>query len=202
MYKILFKNPIYVRDTLILAYVLFCGHLFYYMLTINFGYIKNLSIETNFITSGAGEWVSVLLGAILLKLTSRKVCLSLFLLVLSLSFMLQFLIDLEFESLSAVLDNELVMNVNNGVGTVSALLVVFVSLIVNQEVYPTVIRQTGSSIVNTVAESGSALAPLLIQFARLIGPTRADLLYTVICLIGITNVQFLTRTDDIELPDT
>lgn len=200
-YRTIFKNPTLLRDTLVLSYISFIGHLFYYMLTINFGYIENLSIEANFITSGAGEWVSVVVGAILLKLTTRKTCMSIFLLVMSLSFIVQFLIDLEIESLSKILDGQVVITTINGIGTLSALLVIFVTLIVNQEVYPTFIRQTGSSLVNTIAESGSTLAPLLIQFGRLIGPSNADLLYTLISLVGIVMVQFLTKTDDIELPD-
>lgn len=198
-YQILFKNPTYIRDTVVLCYVSFCGHLFYYMLTINFGYMKNLSVEANFIISGAGEWVSVVIGAGLLRFCSRKTCMSIFLFCLASSFAFQSLID---SSLASAWDTPLIVTTNNGVGTLSALLLVFVTLIVNQEVYPTVIRQTGSSIVNTLGESGSTIAPLLIQIGhRLVGIWKMDIFYTIVCVIGVIGIQFVTKTDDIELLD-
>lgn len=197
-YQLLFKSPILLRDTLILAYISFVGHLFYYTLTINFSYMKNLSVDANFIISGAGEWVSVVVGAVLLRFCSRKSCLALFLSIMAASFAFQSTIDMNFTS---SLENPIVVTTNNAIGTLSSLLLIFVALIVNQEVYPTIIRQTGSSVVNTFGESGSTVAPMLMQLARLIGLWRADLVYAVICALGVVGVQFLTKTDDIELPD-
>lgn len=198
-YKLIFCTPALLRDTLILSYVTFSGHLFYYLLTINFAYVKNLSTTANFVISGAGEWVSVLVGALMLKFLSRKWCMSLFLLLMALSFAFQALIDTD---MLPSLDTPTIITSNNAVGTLSALLLIFIVLIVNQEVYPTVVRQTGTSITNTLGESGSTLAPLIIQFSRLIGSTWANVLYTFICLFGIIAVQFVTKTDDIELQDT
>lgn len=199
LYRMLFSNPQLVRNTIVLSYISFSGHLFYYMLTINFGYIENLSIDANFITSGAGEWFSVIIGAVMLKFLTRKTCLSLFLFLMASSFVFQFLID---SNLSPSLETPFIISLNNGIGTISALLVVFVALIVNQEVYPTYVRQTGSSLVNTISESGSTMAPMLIQMSRMIGPASADLLWAAISLSGIVFVKFLSKTDDIDLPDT
>lgn len=199
-YRLLFTNDTLVKDTVILAYIAFVGHLFYYVLTINFAYMKNLSIEANFISSGAGEWVSVLVGAVLLKACSRKTCLSLFLFLMATSFGFQSLIDSGFGSDS--LDTPLIITTNNAIGTLSSLLMIFVVLIVNQEVYPTVIRQTGTSITNTIGESGSTLAPLLIQFSRMIGPWKANAIYAAFCALGMIAAQFVTKTDDVELSDT
>lgn len=198
-YQLLFKSPVLIRDTLILAYISFVGHLFYYTLTINFGYMKNLSVDANFIISGAGEWVSVVIGALLLRFCARKTCLALFLFIMASSFAFQSILDFE---LVPSLNNPFVVTTNNALGTLSSLLLIFVALIVNQEVYPTIIRQTGSSIVNTFGESGSTVAPMIIQLAKLIGLWRADLMYAIICALGMVGVQFLTKTDDIELPDT
>lgn len=198
-YRLLFANSTIVKDTIILCYTSFLGHFFYYLLTINFGYMKNLSIEVNFITSGAGEWVSVVVGALLLKLFSRKACMSLFLFLMASSFIFQALVDLEW---IPTLDTELVVSANNGLGTLSALLLVFIALIVNQEVFPTVIRQTGSSLTNTLGEFGSTLAPLSIQIGRLCGLGVTDMVYAIMCCIGIVAVQFLTKTDSMELMDT
>jgi len=198
-YRLLFTSPILLRDTIILAYISFAGHLFYYMLTINFAYMKNLSIQANFIISGAGEWISVIFGAVLLRICSRKACMSFFLALLTGSFIFQCLIDW---NLAPSLDTQVIVTTNNAVGTLSALLLIFVTLIVNQEVYPTRIRQTGSSIVNTIGEIGSALAPTLIQLGQLIGLGRTNALCSIFCTIGILGAQFITRTDDIELQDT
>lgn len=198
-YQLIFKSPVLIRDTCILAYISFVGHLFYYTLTINFGYMKNLSVDANFIISGAGEWVSVIIGAIMLKFCARKTCLALFLFVMASSFVFQSILDLD---LVESLDTPFVASTNNAMGTLSSLLLIFVALIVNQEVYPTIIRQTGSSLVNTFGESGSTMAPMIIQLAKIIGLWRADLVYAVICIFGMVGVQFLTKTDDIELPDT
>lgn len=198
-YRLLFSSPKLVRDTILLSYASFAGHLFYYMLTINFAYMKNLSVEANFITSGAGEWASVIIGAVLLKVLSRKTCMSFFLFLMAGSFAFQSLID---SGVAKSLDNPIIITTNNGIGTLSGLLLVFVTLIVNQEVYPTVIRQTGSSIVNTLGETGSTLAPMLIQLARSMGLWKADLCYSLFCMIAVVAVQFITKTDDVELTDT
>lgn len=198
-YNLIFSNRKLLRDTIILSYVAFVGHLFYYVQTINFAYVKNLSTAANFITSGAGEWVSVVVGAILLKFFSRKTCMSLFLFFMACSFTFQSFID---SGIMPELDTKVIITANNGVGTLASLLLVFVALIVNQEVYPTIVRQTGTSITNTLGESGSTLAPLVIQLSRAIGAWEANAIYSILCLFGILAAQFVTKTDDIELPDT
>lgn len=197
-YRTLFSNPTLVKDTIIIAYVSFSGHLFYYLQTINFGYMENLSIEANFISSGAGEWFSLVVGAIMLRFFNRKTCMSLFLLFMTLSFTFQSLIDSNYVP---SINTPIIVTLNNTIGTLSSLLLVFVVLIVNQEVYPTVIRQTGSSIGNTLGESGSTLAPWLIQLNRSFGLWRSDLVCAFMCLIGIFSAFFVTKTDDIELVD-
>lgn len=197
-YRILCSNPRLVKDTIIIAFSSFSGHLFYYLLTINFADMKNLSIEANFISSGAGEWFSLVVGAILLRYLSRRTCMSICSFMMAASFIFQCLID---SDVAPELNTPIIVTVNNSVGTISSLLLVFVVLIVNQEVYPTVIRQTGSSIGNTLGELGSTLAPWLIQLNRSIGLWRADILCATICLTGMIGAQFLTKTDNVELED-
>jgi hypothetical protein len=198
-YEMIFTNPILLRDTFILAYLAFVGHLFYYVQTLNFAHIKNLSTEANFISSGAGEWVSVVVGAILLKFFSRKTCMSLFLLIMTCSFAFQSLVD---SGLIPALDTVLIITTNNGLGTLSSLLLIFIALIVNQEVYPTIVRQTGTSLIGSIGESGSLLAPLLIYISSVVGSDKTNATFTFFCIFGIVAAQFLTKTDDIELPDT
>jgi len=198
-YRLIFTDRKLLRDTVILSYLAFVGHLFYYVQTINFAYVKELSVTANFITSGAGEWVSVIFGAILLKFFSRKTCMSLFLFLMTCSFAFQSFID---SAIMPELETQLIITSNNGLGTIASLLLVFVALIVNQEVYPTIVRQTGTSLTNTLGESGSTLAPLVIQISRYIGSWEANAIYSVFCLFGILASQFITKTDNIELPDT
>lgn len=198
-YKIIFTNPILLRDTVILAYLAFVGHLFYYVQTLNFAHIKNLSTEANFITSGAGEWVSVVVGAILLKFFSRKTCMSLFLLIMTCSFAFQSFVD---SGLIPALDTVLIITTNNGLGTLSSLLLIFIALIVNQEVYPTMARQTGTSLIGSLGESGSLLAPLLIYISSIVGSDKTNAAFTFFCGFAMVATQFLTKTDDLELRDT
>ena len=198
-YKLIFTNPKLLRDTLILAYLAFVGHLFYYVQTLNFAHVKNLSTEANFVTSGAGEWVSVVVGAILLRFFSRKTCMSLFLFIMTCSFAFQSLVD---SDLIPALDTVLIITTNNGLGTLSSLLLIFIALIVNQEVFPTLVRQTGTSLIGSIGESGSLLAPLLIYIGSMVGPEKTNAAFTFFCVFGIVAAQFLTKTDDIELPDT
>lgn len=197
-YRLIFTDPALVKDTLILAYIMFVGHMFYYVLTINFAYVKNLSTEANFITSGAGEWVSVLVGALLLRFFTRKTCMSLFLSIMAVSFAFQSLVESE---LMPDLDTQFFITLNNALGTLSSLLLIFIALIVNQEVFPTIVRQTGTSMVNTLGEFGSTLAPGLVWMSRF-SPWKANAIYTILCSLGVVVTQSLTRTDDIELPDT
>lgn len=123
---------------------------------------------------------------------------SLFITLIGAQFALQAIID---SKLAPNLDTPILVTINNGVGTLSALLLIFVVLIVNQEVYPTVIRQTGSSIVNTLGESGSTMAPIAIHLSQLVGFWQADILYLIACAVALLAIQFLTKTDDIELLD-
>lgn len=197
-YRILCSSPKLVRDTFIIAYCSFSGHLFYYLQTINFGEMKNLSIEANFISSGAGEWVSLAVGALALRYLSRRTCMSICLFIMGSCFLFQSIID---SQLMPELDTKFIVTLNNTVGTVASLLLIFVVLIVNQEVYPTIIRQSGSSIGNTLGELGSTLAPWLLQLNQSVGLWRADILCAIVCLTGMIGSQFLTKTDDIELED-
>lgn len=198
-YRLLITNRILLRDTLILAYIQFLGHMFYYYLTINFAYMKNLSMEANFITSGIGEWVACGLGAILLRLFSRRSCMSSVMIVIGLTFVFQSIID---SGAFAQLNNYIVVTTNNAIGTLASLLLIFVTMIVNQEVYPTVIRQSGTSIVLTVGEFGSTLSPFMIHLCASLGHWTSHLPFAAVCLLGSVLIRFVSKTDDKELADT
>lgn len=118
------------------SYLAFVVQLFYYVKTFNFARVKNFPSEANFITSGASKWVCVFDGDILLKF-SPKTCTSLFLLTMTCSFAFKSLID---SDLILTLDSVLIITTINGLGTLSSLLLIFIALIVNQEVYPTILR--------------------------------------------------------------
>lgn len=155
-------------------------------------------MEANFIISGTGEWIGCLIGAVLMKELSRRSCIFIFLIATASSFAFQEITDLK---LFPSINSQIVNTINNGIGTVSALSTIFVVLIVNQEVFPTVIRQTGSSVVNTIGESGSTLAPLLTQLCLLIGSANVNLISAVLCLLGAFCAYFLTETASMELND-
>lgn len=196
----LLTNKTLLRDTLILAYAQFASHMFYYYLTIDFAYTENLSLEANFITSGIGEWIACLLGAIALRFVSRRACMSLMMSLIGLTFAIQALIDSR--SVDALAHSQLIVTTNNAIGTVSALLLIFVTVIVSQEVYPTVVRQSGTSIVNTLGESGSSLAPLILQLTRAHAHWSGNVPHLMLCALGAVMVQFVSETDDKDLSDT
>lgn len=195
-YSIILRDRVLLRDTLVMCYSIFLGYLFYYVLTLNFAYVENLSVEANFITSGAGEWLSIVLGALMLEFLSRKASLCLVFNLMTLTFLFQYLID---SDTFPELDTQLVITLNNALGTASTLLLVFVLLIVNQEIYPSLVRQTGSSFVNTVAELGATMAPIFIQVSRVCGLWRADLVSALACFAGSLLVLLMTETGDKEL---
>lgn len=198
--RMLITNKTLLKDTLILAYVQFAGHMFYYYLTIDFAYTENLSLEANFITSGVGEWIACLAGAVALRFFSRRACMSFMMSLIGLTFAMQALIDSK--SFTILTDSYLVVTTNNAIGTLASLLLIFVTLIVNQEVYPTVVRQSGTSIVNTFGEFGSSLSPLMLQLTRAQAHWTSNLPHALFCIIGAILVRSVSKTDDKDLADT
>lgn len=198
-YSTLVTNRTYLKDTLILSYISALSALYYFYLTIDFAYVTNLSLEANFITSGIGEWLVCFIGASFLKFVRRKTLAIIFFLVLGLSFIAEAFI--EFYSVESSL-MEIIVTANNATGTIASVSIIFVILIVAQEVYPTTLRQRGSSIINTMNGFGSCLAPVLLQVAHQIDDWRWNFVLVVPCLLGAVATQFLTVTDDADLQDT
>lgn len=194
-YKIVMQDSVLLRDTVILCYTIFLAFMFYYVLTLNFAFVENLNVEANFITSGAGEWLSFILGAAMLRFFSRQTSMCMVLQLMSLSFIFQFLIDAD---IFPSLNTGLIVTLNNAIGTTAALLLILL-LIVSQEVYPTLVRQMGSGFVNTVAELGATMAPIVIQVSRVLGMWRADVVSAMVCLVASFAVLFLSKTDNKEL---
>lgn len=197
-YSTLVTNRTYLKDTLILSYLAALASLYYFYLNIDFAYVKNLSLEANFISGGVSEWFVCLLGATLLKFMRRKTLAIIFVVVLALSFVAQAFIDLY--SVESPL-MEFIVTTNNATGTVASVSIIFVVLIASQEVYPTILRQRGSSIVNTMTGFGSCLAPLLMQYTHLIDDWRWNFVLVAPCVLGAFATNFLTVTDDSDLQD-
>lgn len=199
-YLLLFNSFSLVKDLIIMSLIMMAAHLFYYSLTINYSYSSTpVSMEANFISSGLGEWLGCLIGAILIRICSRTSCMFFFQFITFLSFSFQVLID---SNMFPILNSALTNTINNAVGTFATLSTVFVVLIVNQEVFPTTIRQTGSSIVNTLGELGSTLAPLLTTLYSLVGPIGVNIIAAIFCLFTAILSFFITETKNLELKDT
>ncbi|KAG9508968.1 Solute carrier family 22 member 13 [Fragariocoptes setiger] len=194
-YLLLLTNWNLTKNMLVLGLLRYLAFMFYYMLTIDF---QGISMEANFIISGVGEWCGCLFGCVMLKLFPRRICVFIFMFILSLSFAIQAVADAQ---IFPGVDTKIVNTIINAIGTLSALMTAFVMLIVGQEVFPTIIRQTGCSIVNTVGETGSASAPFIILMNRSIGPVTASIIWCVISFICAGFSLCLTETKGIELND-
>lgn len=195
-HRILFTNPIFRRDTLILAYTGSVIALFYYVLILNFSYVQNLSPDANFISSGVGEWIGVLICILLLKFSARKFCFALTFIILAISFSFQFYVDFYHKNEFA-----LFVMLNNAIGSIFNCSLIFLLALVSMEILPTNLRNTGSSIIDTTTHCGSAFAPAFIQIGRIIGNDKTSILYALLSLIGAIATQFLSTTDNIELSD-
>lgn len=198
-YSTLFTNRVYFKDTVILGYSAALASLLYYYLTINFAYIKDLSLEANFIGGGIGEWLTCVLGATMLRFVRRKTLVTIFVSVLGLSFVVQAMIDSEYLQTHNM---DLIVTANNAIGTIAAVSIIFVTIIAGQEVYPTTLRQRGSSIVNTMNAFGSCLAPPLIHMVKVIDDWRMNLVLVIPCVVSAVAAYFLTVTDESDLQDT
>lgn len=194
-HRVLFANPTLRRDTIILAYSGFVAALFYYILAMNFSYVQNLTPEANFISTGAGEWIGVVICIILLKCLSRRLCFQISFLFLAGSFIFQCYLDY------FKLDDTLLVTLTNATGSIFTCSLIFLIVMVSMEVLPTNLRNTGGSIIDTTTHCGSAMAPLFIQIGRIIGNDKTDLIFATLSLIGALAIQFLTKTDHIELSD-
>lgn len=199
-YRLLFTSWSLVRDTIVLSCCTFLSHLFYYNLTINFSYFGDVSMDANFIISGLGEFIGCIIGALMMKfIPQRRLCIFIFLNALALSFALQSFVDTNWVP---GLNNRVVTTTINAIGTISSLTSIFIILIVNQEIYPTIIRQTGSSLVNTIGETGSAAAPFLVQVTQALGNVNSAALFAIMCLVAALSIYCLNETGGSELLDT
>lgn len=198
-YSTLITNRRYFKDTAILGFSAALASMFYYYLTINFAYIKDLSLEANFIGGGISEWLTCILGATMLRFVRRKTLVTIFVSILGLSFVVQAMIDSKTLETSNM---DLIVTTNNAIGTVAAVSIMFVTIIASQEVYPTTLRQRGSSIVGTMNALGSCLAPPLIHIVEVVDDWRMNFVLVTPCLISAAAAHYLTVTDESDLQDT
>lgn len=204
-FSTLVTNKTYLKDTLILSYTMLISNASYFYLTFNFAYVKNLSLEANFVSTALGECITCILSASLIRFIKRRTLMAIAFSVLSLSYLVQAIIDSGLVVASEASDSialSAIVTTNNALGTVSAIGLFFVSLMVSQEVYPTTLRQRGSSLVGCIAGVGAMVAPFLVQLIHLVGDWRLHLSLVFPCVFGAIIAHLMTVTDHLDLKDT
>lgn len=204
-FSTLVTNKTYLKDTLILSYTMFIANASYFYLTFNFSYVKNLSLEANFIATALSECITCILGASLVRIIKRKTLLAAVFTILSLSYLTQAIIDSELLISAETSDSvalSTIVTTNNALGTVSAVGMYFIALMVSQEVYPTTLRQRGSSIIGCMAGLGSMVAPFMVQLIHLVGDWHLNIILMFPCVLGAVISCSMTVTDFLDLKDT
>lgn len=192
----IFTNMRLLKDTISVFVLLFVAEVVYFSLTLNVADLGG-SLYLNFVISGLSEFVSIALCAVLLAYLSRRTCLSLLLLASTVSYLLMALVNVYEESLSETL----VLAVN-AFGKLTAIGNLMVIILVSQEVFPTVVRQFGTSLCITVGKSGSAVAPFTHELGQMIGQSYCFGMFSLICLSCAILPFGLSETGNRELPDT
>ncbi|XP_050345607.1 organic cation transporter protein [Nymphalis io] len=78
----------------------------------------------------------------------------------------------------------------------------FIINLLNMELYPTCIRQTGTALGNIVAGITSVVAPYVLYLGRRIDPRLPGIILTATCLLGILASYLLPETLKAKLPET
>lgn len=192
----IFTNMHLLKDTMSVFVLLFVAEVVYFSLTLNVADLKG-SLYINYIISGLSELVSIAFCAIILAYLSRRTCLSLLLLASTVSYLLMALVNVYEESLSMTL-----MLAVNAFGKLTAIGNLMVIILVSQEVFPTVIRQFGTSLCITVGKAGSAVAPFTHELGQIIGQSYCFAMFSLICLSCALIPFGLSETGNREIPDT
>lgn len=192
----IFTNIHLLKDTISVFTLLFVAEVVYFSLTLNVADLGG-SLYINYIISGLSELVSIAFCAILLAYLSRRTCLSLLLLASTISYLLMALVNVYEDSLSMTL----ILGVN-AFGKLTAIGNLMVIILVSQEVFPTVIRQFGTSLCITVGKAGSAVAPFTHELGQIIGQSYCFGMFSLICLSCAIIPFVLSETGNRELPDT
>lgn len=192
----IFTNIHLLKDTISVFVLLFVAEVVYFSLTLNVADLGG-SLYTNYVISGLSELVSIAFCAIILAYLSRRTCLSLLLIASTVSYLLMALVNVYEESLSM----PLILTVN-AFGKLTAIGNLMVIILVSQEVFPTVIRQFGTSLCITVGKAGSAVAPFTHELGQIIGQSYCFGMFSLICLSCAIIPFGLSETGNRELPDT
>lgn len=192
----IFTNMHLLKDTMSVFVLLFVAEVVYFSLTLNVADLGG-SLYINSIISGLSELVSIAFCAILLAHLSRRMCLSFLLLASTFSYLLMALVNIYEDSFSVPL-----ILVVNGFAKLTAIGNLMVIILVSQEVFPTVIRQFGTSLCITVGKAGSAFAPFTHELGQVIGQSYCFAMFSLICLSCAIIPFVLSETGNRELPDT
>lgn len=192
----IFTNMHLLKDTMSVFVLLFVAEVVYFSLTLNVADLGG-SLYINYVISGLSELVSIAFCAVLLAYLSRRMCLSLLLLASTVSYLLMALVNVYEESLSMTM----ILTVN-AFGKLTAIGNLMVIILVSQEVFPTVIRQFGTSLCITVGKAGSAVAPFTHELGQIIGQSYCFAMFSLICLSCAIIPFGLSETGNRELPDT
>lgn len=192
----IFTNIHLLKDTMSVFVLLFVAEVVYFSLTLNVADLGG-SLYINYVISGLSELVSIAFCAIILAYLSRRTCLSLLLIASTVSYLLMALVNVYEESLSM----PLILTVN-AFGKLTAIGNLMVIILVSQEVFPTVIRQFGTSLCITVGKAGSAVAPFTHELGQIIGQSYCFAMFSFICLSCALIPFGLSETGNRELPDT
>lgn len=192
----IFTNMHLLKDTMSVFLLLFVAEVVYFSLTLNVADLGG-SLYINYVISGFTELISIAFCAFLLAYLSRRLCLSLLLLASTISYLLMALVNVYEESLSMTL----ILAVN-AFGKLTAIGNLMVIILVSQEIFPTVIRQFGTSLCITVGKAGSAVAPFTHELGQVIGQSYCFAMFSLICFTCAIVPFGLSETGNRELPDT
>lgn len=192
----IFTNMHLLKDTMSVFVLLFVAEVVYFSLTLNVADLGG-SLYINYIISGFSELVSIAFCAILLAYLSRRTCLSLLLLASTISYLLMALVNVYEDYLSMT-----IILAVNAFGKLTAIGNLMVIILVSQEVFPTVVRQFGTSLCITVGKAGSAVAPFTHELGQTIGQSYCFGMFSIICFSCAFIPFGLSETGNRELPDT
>lgn len=193
----IFSNSRLCKDMFAVFTLLFMAEVIYFSLTLNVADLGG-SLYLNYLISGFTELLSIFFCFIILSYLPRRFCLSLLLILSTISYLLMAVVNLYEDALPSI-----IMLSVNAFAKLTAIGNLMVIILVSQEVFPTVIRQFGTSLCVTVGKMGSAVAPFTHELGQVIGQFYCFAMFSILCLLcAIIPCLLLSETGKRELPDT
>lgn len=183
----LFTNSTLFKGLTTLSFVYGILMYIYYSRTLHYA-PDEASMFANFIITGSGEWLSLLISATSMYHMPRKSCLALFLGITSVSIAIEGIAHSTMDYVWPILDYT-----TDAFIKVFAMCAVMVTFLVMLETFPTELRQSGITVILIFGGACIVVAPFHIEFEEALGHLPHTFMIALITILLAISIKYYLR---------